>query len=255
MDSSGAVYHVDSPHAGGIVDAANALRAIQYVVYEQKMMSLNEFMDIVKADWEGHEDLRVKIRHGITYYGNGEAESDAMMKRLFDAYVEMIGKHKFDNGVLYPAGISTFGRQVNPEFLNRRTANPDGHKKGEFLSNNISPTPGTDLRGATATLRSYGSLGMLDLPGGTALEIKMSNATVRGDDGLDGLVDLFYAFCELGCHFAQLDVVDAELLKKAYEDPEAYGTLVVRVSGWSARFRTMQRQWQKMVVERTEMGY
>ena len=138
---------------------------------------------------------------------------------------------------------------------NDRTANPDGHKKGEFLSNNISPTPGTDLRGATATLRSYGSLGMLDLPGGTALEIKMSNATVRGDDGLDGLVDLLYAFCDLGCHFMQLDVVDAELLKKAYEDPEAYGTLVVRVSGWSARFRTMQRQWQKMVVERTEMGY
>ena len=251
----GAIYHVESPHAGGIVDAANALQAIQYVVYEKKMMSLNEFMDIVKADWEGHEALRLHLRNELTYYGNGDAQGDAMMQRLFNAYVERVCVTKFYNGVLFPAGISTFGRQVTPEFLDHRTANPDGHKKGEFLSNNISPAPGTDLQGATATLRSYGSLDMRKLPGGTALEIKLSHATVRGEDGLEGLVDLFYAFCQLGCHFMQLDVVDASMLKQAQEDPENYGNLVVRVSGWSSRFRTLSREWQQLVIERTEMGY
>ena len=251
---TGAAFHFYAPHAGGIVDAANALQAIQYAVYEKKLLSLNAFLDIVKADWEGHEDLRQQIL-GLTYYGNGDEKGDAMMKRLFDAYVSMIAERKFHRGVLFPAGISTFGRQVTPEFLDHRTANPDGHKKGDYLSNNISPTPGTDLRGATAVLRSYGSLGMEKLPGGTALEVKMSSATVRGQDGLDGLVDLLYSFCELGCHFMQLDVADAALLQKAYEDPEAYGDLVVRVSGWSSRFRTLGRQWQRLVVERTEMGY
>jgi formate C-acetyltransferase len=178
-----------------------------------------------------------------------------MMQRLYNAYVNEVCNQKFFAGVLFPPGISTFGRQVTPEFLDHRTANPDGHKKGDFLSNNISPTPGTDFRGATATLRSYGALDMRKLPGGTALEIKMSYATVRGEDGLDGLVDLLYAFCELGCHFMQLDVVDAHMLKQAQEDPENYGNLVVRVSGWSSRFRTLSEQWQRMVIERTEMGY
>ena len=41
----------------------------------------------------------------------------------------------------------------------------------------------------------------------------------------------------------------------ALDDPETYCNLVVRVSGWSARFKTMGRKWQQMVVERTEMGY
>ena len=253
--SNGAIYHVDSPHAGGLVDAANALQAIQYVVYEKKLMSLNEFMDIVKADWEGHEPLRQHLRTQLTYYGNGDKQGDAMMQQLYNAYVQLIGQRKFYSGTLFPAGISTFGRQVTDEFLDNRTANPDGHKKGEFLSNNISPTPGTDLQGATATLRSYGNLDMKKLPGGTALEVKMSYATVRGEDGLEGLVDLFYAFCQLGCHFMQLDVVDAAMLKKAQEDPENYGTLVVRVSGWSSRFRTLAKEWQQLVIERTEMGY
>ena len=252
---SGAVYSVDAPHAGGIVDAANALQAIHWVVYEQKMMSLNEFIDIVKHDWEGHEALRLQIRNGLTYYGNGNKDSDAMMQQLYDAFVDIICFRKFHNGVLYPFGISTFGRQVTPEFLDNRTANPDGHKKGEFLSNNITPTPGTDLQGATAVLRSYGGLDMNKLPGGTALEIKMSHATVRGEDGIEGLVDLLYAFCDLGCHFMQLDVVDAEMLKKAQEDPDNYGDLVVRVSGWSSRFRTLEKQWQQLVIDRTEAGF
>ena len=255
LRGSGAIYQVDSPHAGGIVDAANALQAIDYVVYRQKMMSLNEFIDIVKKDWEGHEQLRLQLRNRLTYYGNGERDGDAMMQRLYDAYVNKVCYRKFYNGTLYPAGISTFGRQVTPEFLDNRFANPDGHKKGEFLSNNISPAPGTDLQGATATLRSYGGLDMGKLPGGTALEIKMSHATVRGEDGVEGIMDLLYAFCQLGCHFMQLDVVDAAMLKKAQEDPENYGNLVVRVSGWSSRFRTLEKQWQQLVIERTEMGF
>lgn len=252
---SGALYQVDSPHAGGIVDAANALQAIQHVVFDRKLMSLNEFMDIVKNDWEGHEDLRLQLRTQLTYYGNGDKQGDAMMQRLYDAYVTKVCYRKFYNATLFPAGISTFGRQVTDEFLDNRTANPDGHKKGEFLSNNISPTPGTDLQGATATLRSYGGLNMLKLPGGTALEIKMSHSTVRGQDGVEALMDMLYAFCQLGCHFMQLDVVDAAMLKKAQEDPENYGNLVVRVSGWSSRFRTLEEQWQRLVIERTEMGF
>jgi formate C-acetyltransferase len=255
LRGSGAVYTVDAPHAGGIVDAANALQAINWVVWEQKKMSLNEFIDIVKHDWEGHEDLRQELRTKLTYYGNGDKQGDAMMQRLYDAFVDRICYRKFYNGILFPAGISTFGRQVTDEFLDNRTANPDGHKKGEYLSNNITPTPGTDLRGATAVLRSYGGLDMRKLPGGTALEIKMSNATVRGEDGIEGLMDLMYAFCDLGCHFMQLDVVDKEMLLRAQQDPDNYGDLVVRVSGWSSRFRTLEKQWQQLVIERTDIGF
>lgn len=50
----------------------------------------------------------------------------------------------------------------------------------------------------------------------------------------------------------QLDVVDAKVLKLAQENPEEYKTLSVRVSGWNARFVTLDREWQNMIIERTE---
>ena len=47
----------------------------------------------------------------------------------------------------------------------------------------------------------------------------------------------------------QPDVVDAQILREAQEHPENYQTLSVRVSGWHARFVTLSREWQNMVIE------
>lgn len=65
---------------------------------------------------------------------------------------------------------------------------------------------------------------------------------------------LLKGFVALDGYFLQLDVIDGEVLRKAQEDPEAYKTLSVRVSGWNARFVTLNRQWQEMIIERTATG-
>jgi formate C-acetyltransferase len=50
----------------------------------------------------------------------------------------------------------------------------------------------------------------------------------------------------------QLDIADAELLKEAQKHPEDYQNLSVRVSGWNARFVTMNKEWQDMIIERSK---
>ena len=50
----------------------------------------------------------------------------------------------------------------------------------------------------------------------------------------------------------QPDIVDAAILKEAQEKPENYQTLSVRVSGWNARFVTLNKEWQDMVIEQNE---
>jgi pyruvate-formate lyase len=52
----------------------------------------------------------------------------------------------------------------------------------------------------------------------------------------------------------QTDVIDAEVLKDAREHPEQYKTLSVRVSGCNARFITLNKEWQDMIIERTSGG-
>ena len=57
-------------------------------------------------------------------------------------------------------------------------------------------------------------------------------------------------FVNLQGYFMQLDIADESLLKEAQLHPENYQTLSVRVSGWNARFITLDKQWQDMIIER-----
>ena len=70
--------------------------------------------------------------------------------------------------------------------------------------------------------------------------------------GLGALTALMRSFVHLGGIFMQIDVVDSDLLRDAQAHPEKYANLSVRISGWSARFATLSREWQNMIIERTE---
>jgi formate C-acetyltransferase len=49
-----------------------------------------------------------------------------------------------------------------------------------------------------------------------------------------------------------IDVVDSATLIDAQMHPEKYPNLPVRVAGWSARFTTLCKEWQDMVIQRTQ---
>lgn len=151
--------------------------------------------------------------------------------------------------ILFPPGVSTFGRQL--EWAPQRAATPSGHKRGEVLSGNASPTPGTDAEGATALICSYCKADLGRQVNGAALDVKLYPATVQGENGTAALVSLIKGFVALGGFFMQLDVLDAAALRAAQENPAAYKTLSVRVSGWNARFVTLNKEWQDMIIART----
>ncbi len=247
----GPVYTVHSPHASGLQDAANSLLVIRQLVYRERRFGPAEFADILRADWQGHETLRRRIACSFEFFGNDSPEADAMVSRVFDTFTELVGRVRIRDGVLRPAGISTFGREMSL-FRDKRAAAASGHHKGDVLACNFSPTPGTDRYGPTAVIRSHCSVDFGRLPGGTALELKILPSSVAGEEGLNALEGLMRAFVQLGGIFMQIDVVDTALLRDAQEHPERYPNLSVRVSGWSARFATLDRDWQDLVIRRTQ---
>jgi len=251
--NAGPVYTVRSPHAGGLPDVANSLLAIRHLVYDQKEMTLREMVDILRAGWQGREDLRQRVLTRFDFYGNDSAQADAMLRRVFDDYTALVGATRQRHGVLRPAGLSTFGREGSA-FLPHRLATAAGNKKGDILAPNFSPTPGSDKRGPTAVIRSHCSVDFSRLPCGTALDLKVAPGSVRGETGLAALVGLLRTFVHLGGVFMQIDVVDTDTLRHAQQRPDKYPNLSVRISGWSARFATLTKEWQDMIIARTEQN-
>lgn len=245
----GARYHVFSPHLGGMPDVVNSLYAIKKLVFEEKKLCFAAFMNVLKNNWEGNEILRRYVKNAYVYYGNDNDEVDEIMVRAMDDYMDEVRKIKKRAGVMRPAGISTFGRQI--DWKDARAASAHGFLRGDILAGNLSPTPGTDRESATAIIRSHCKANLEKLTCGTALDIKLDPSSVEGDEGLAGIISLITGFVSLGGFFMQIDVLDQKVLRKAQKHPENYQNLAVRISGWSARFVTLCDEWQQMIIERT----
>ena len=249
----GPVYTVRAPHAGGLPDAANSLLVIKKLVFDDLELTLPQFSKILWNNWEGYEPLRQKIRSTFDFYGNDAEQSNLMMKKVFDTFTGIVGGLPKEDGILHPAGISTFER-VASVFRAGRAASAAGSKKGDILAVNFSPSPGTDKRGPTAVIKSHCAVDFSKLPNGTALELKLFPPSVAGEAGLSALAGLMKTFVSLGGIFMQIDAIDTELLRDAQEHPEKYPNLAVRVSGWSARFATLNKEMQEMIIVRTEQN-
>ncbi len=244
----GTVYTVVSPHIGGLADAANSLYAIKKIVFEEKLVSFSEFMAVLKQNWATDDALRQYALKKITYYGNNNDEADMIAARILDDFALACKKLDGKGPFLFPPGVSTFGRQI--EWVPNRLASPHGRKQGEVLSGNFSPTPGTDKESATSIVASYCKADLKKQVTGAALDISLLPSTVSGEDGLEAVMGLIMGFVHLGGYFMQIDVADTKILKQAQEHPEQFPTLSVRVSGWNARFATLNKEWQDMIIER-----
>lgn len=242
----GPVYNVISPHIGGLPDAVNTLYAIKKLVYDDKKVTLSKLMSILKNDWQDQEYLRQYAMTKYDYFGNDNDEVDQIAVDIVREFAAICDTLNGRCGYRFPAGISTFGRQL--EWSVHRMATPGGKHAHEILSGNFSPTPGTDKAGATAIIKSYCKADLLAMVTGAALDIKLLPGAVSSDRGVEAIVALIRGFLTLGGHFMQIDIADTELLKDAQAHPENYQNLSVRVSGWNARFVTLNKEWQDMII-------
>ena len=55
-------------------------------------------------------------------------------------------------------------------------------------------------------------------------------------------------------HHIQFNVVSADTLRKAQENPEKYKSLIVRVAGYSDYFINLGESLQNEIIKRTEHG-
>ena len=246
----GPIYNISSPHIGGLADTVNSLYAIKKLVYDEKRVTFKNLLSILKNNWEGEEALRQYVLNRYVYYGNDNDEVDEIAARVLSDFADACESFNEKGGYRFTAGVSTFGRQL--EWSPNRLASPHGRRMGEILAANCSPTPNTDKEGATAIIRSYCKADLSKLSSGAALDIKLLPSSVAGEDGLQALASLMRGFVSLGGFFMQPDVVDVSVLRAAQENPEDYQTLSVRVSGWNARFVTLDKEWQEMVIEQNE---
>ena len=81
---------------------------------------------------------------------------------------------------------------------------------------------------------------------------KLTPSSIQGEAGLRKLQNYIEAAMHLGLDMIQFNVVDAATLRAAQERPKEYVNLVVRISGYNARFIDINKFVQDAIINRTE---
>lgn len=245
----GARYNYHSCSAIGIPNVADSLAAVDHIVFREKALSLGELRQLLLCDFEGAEAERQRLLHAPKY-GNDIEEVDLWAARAARDYCELMATHRTHYGGSFHVHLFSFVWHVDP-FGKTTGALPDGRRAGEPLAYSLSPAQGRDTKGVTALFGSLARLPHRLAAGSSSAIIELSPTFFLGN-GRERFVHLLRAAIDMGIGQLQFNVVSAERLLQAQEDPEHYGNIVVRVSGYSQRFASITRDLQDHIIARVK---
>jgi formate C-acetyltransferase len=236
---------------GTVIDS---LATIKKLVFDDQKLGMDELMEALDADFEGHEAVR-QMCLNAPKYGNNDPYVDSIGHDIEECFARVAHDH-----------TTAFGGELDVRYVSVTShvplgmvvgATPDGRKKGEPLSESISPSQGSDVRGPTATLTSIAATKCSHYKERAArlLNMKLSPASVAGEAGTKKLMALIRTACDMKMWHIQFNIINRETLLAAQKDPEKYRNLLVRVAGYSAYFVDLTPALQNEIIRRTEHGF
>jgi formate C-acetyltransferase len=248
-NDGGARYNTTYTMPVGLGTVSDSLSAIAHHVTREGTVRMGELAAALRANFEGRETLQQTLWHHTPRYGNDDERADAWLRRVVNAVFEALdGRPNTRGGEWHVNYLST---TCHVYFGSMTGATPDGRRAGEPVSDGISPVQGTDREGPTAVLRSAAKMDHART-GGTLLNLKFAPEVVEGQEGIDRLAHLVRAYFRLDGHHIQFNVVTAETLRAALDQPDKYRDLIVRVAGYSDYFCDLTRPLQEEIIARTE---
>ena len=250
VSEGGAKYNSYGGTATGLATVADSLAAIKYMIFDKKLVSAEEYMKAILANWEGYETLRQRILNEVPHFGNADPYVDEEMKYLMDLYYSITRNFSTHRCTTYKCG--TYGAADHVVQGEITWGTPDGRKWPDPIADASSPAQGRDLNGPTAVLTSSTTFDHSRFMDGMALNLKIHPTALRSDEGITKLEDVTKAYFAQGGMEVQYNIVDAKTLKKAQENPSQYQNLVVRIAGFSAYFIDMTEAMQDDIISRAE---
>lgn len=243
----------------GIPDIGNSLAAVKKLVYDDKVITMDQLCDALDANFEGYEDIR-QLCLNAPKYGNDDDYVDRIEQQIFNWIAEetksrpgILAKYDPDQGTarirhqpgmaLVPlSGCVPYGKNVG--------ALPSGRKLSEPLGDSCSAYYGTDVNGPTAAMKSVGKVNWA-AQHGSITNMYITRDVLQDPAGRKRVNDLIRGAFDAGVGQLQFNIMDKDILEDAQKHPDNYPSLIVRVTGYSAYFVDLDKDVQDQIIART----
>ena len=238
----GARYNDDYHLMFGLPNIVDSLLAIRELVWEQKKYTLAEILTAVRANWDGYENMRLEtVRcHG---WGDGSEASTALANRFNNDLFAICQKYKGTYGGKVHMGHLTY---TEIRFWGEKTlATPDGRKSGEYFAQGLTPSRLKRIPYVTDVINSMAALDPSAMAAGSVVNVILPSRIPS--EQCEGFLR---AVARSAVQSLQLNCTSREELLDAQKHPEKYPHLIVRVTGFSAKFTSLSKEWQDEIISR-----
>ena len=246
VNKGSAKYNFSGIHLTGFSDVVDSLAAIDYAIFDKKIVPLQTLISALRNNFRGNNELRSYLLNKCPKYGSDSDKADLFAEKLAIIVHETVQGFKCARGGEYRVGIHAMTTNVG--FGIFTGALPSGRKKGTPLIKDVAPGSSKG-EGLTATIKSVTKFDHSLFSNGLACTLNINPEIAKIDEGNIFIALLKTYFKRGGLHI-QFNAISAETLIEAQNSPELYRDLMVRVSGYSARFTDLPRAVQNDIVSR-----